>query len=60
MDITYIPIKGGHMYLAAILDWYSKAVLSYKLSNTMDILLVTSTLQEAINKYGKPGIFKTD
>lgn len=48
------------MYLAAILDWYSKAVLSYKLSNTMDILLVTSTLQEAINKYGKPGIFKTD
>jgi putative transposase len=59
-DITYIPIKGGHMYLAAIIDWYSKSVLSWKLSSMMDTTLATDVLKDAINKYGTPDIFNTD
>jgi len=45
-DITYIRTKGGFMYLAAIIDWHSKAILSYKLSNSMDGLLVTDVLRK--------------
>lgn len=59
-DITYIPIKGGHMYLAAIIDWHSKSVLSWKLSSMMDTALATDVLTDAIAKYGKPDIFNTD
>ena len=59
-DITYIPIKGGHMYLAAILDWHSKSVLAWKLSSVMDTTLATDVLKEAINRYGTPDIFNTD
>jgi putative transposase len=59
-DITYIKINGGMVYLAAIIDWYSKAVLSWKISNTMDTDLVTSVLNEALSIYGKPEIFNTD
>jgi putative transposase len=59
-DITYIKIKGGFVYLAAIIDWYSKAVLSYRISNTMDTDLVMSVLDEALRVYGKPEIFNTD
>jgi len=59
-DITYIPIKGGHMYLAAILDWHSKSVLAWKLSSVMDTALATDVLQNAIAKYGTPDIFNTD
>ena len=59
-DITYIKIKGGMVYMAAIIDWYSKAVLSYKISNTMDSDLVMSVLNEALSLYGKPQIFNTD
>ncbi len=59
-DITYIPIKGGHMYLAAILDWHSKSVLSWKLSSVMDTALATDVLKDAISKYGSPNIFNTD
>jgi putative transposase len=59
-DITYIKIKGGMVYLAAIIDWYSKAVLSWKISNTMDTELVMGVLNEALSKYGKPEIFNTD
>jgi putative transposase len=59
-DITYIRIKGGFVYLAAIIDWYSKAVLSYRISNTMDTDLVMSVLNEALSFYGKPEIFNTD
>jgi putative transposase len=59
-DITYIKIKGGMVYMAAIIDWYSKAVLSYKISNTMDSDLVMSVLNEALSLYGKPEIFNTD
>lgn len=59
-DITYIPIKGGHMYLAAIIDWHSKSVLSWKLSSMMDTALATDVLKDAIAKYGIPDIFNTD
>ena len=59
-DITYIKIKGGMVYLAAIIDWYSKAVLSYRISNTMDTALVMDVLNEALDKYGQPEIFNTD
>ena len=59
-DITYIKIKGGTVYMAAIIDWYSKAVLSWRISNTMDTDLVMGVLNEALSKYGKPEIFNTD
>ena len=59
-DITYIKVAGGMVYLAAVIDWYSKAVLSWKISNTMDTELVMNVLNEALSMYGKPEIFNTD
>jgi len=59
-DITYIKLEKGFVYLAAIIDWHSKKILSWKLSNTMDISLVTSVLNEALSLYPKPEIFNTD
>ena len=59
-DITYIKVNGGMVYLAAIIDWHSKAVLSHKISNTMDSTLVMDVLDEALSCYGSPGIFNTD
>jgi len=59
-DITYIKINGGMVYLAAIIDWYSKAVLSWRISNTMDTELVMGVLNQALLTYGKPEIFNTD
>ena len=59
-DITYIKIKGGMVYMAAIIDWYSKAILSWRISNTMDTDLVMGVLNEALSLYGKPEIFNTD
>jgi len=59
-DITYIKIAGGMVYLAAVIDWYSKTVLSWRISNTMDTALVMDVLNEALLKYGKPEIFNTD
>ncbi len=59
-DITYIRTKGGFMYLAAIIDWHSKAIVSYKLSNSMDASLVTDVLKDALNKYPAPQIFNSD
>jgi len=59
-DITYIKIAGGMVYMAAIIDWHSKAVLSYKMSNTMDAQLVMGVLNEALEKYPHPEIFNTD
>jgi len=59
-DITYIKIKGGMVYMAAIIDWYSKAILSWRISNTMDTDLVMGVLNEALSIYGKPEIFNTD
>jgi putative transposase len=59
-DITYIRTAKGFMYLAAVLDWHTKSVLSWKISNSMDTLLATEVLQAAINKYGAPEIFNSD
>jgi len=59
-DITYIKLEKGFVYLAAIIDWHSKKILSWKLSNTMDISLVTGVLKEALLFYPKPEIFNTD
>lgn len=59
-DITYIRMNGGFMYLAAIIDWHSKAILAYRLSNTMDATLATEVLREALEKYPKPKIFNSD
>jgi putative transposase len=59
-DITCIKIAGGMAYMAAIIDWHSKAVLSYKISNTMDTQLVMSVLNDALEKYPHPEIFNTD
>lgn len=59
-DITYVPIKGGYMYLIAIIDLYSRFVLHWGLSNTMEAEWCAEILKEAIEQYGKPKIFNTD
>ena len=59
-DITYIPIKRGFLYLVAVMDWYSRKVLSWRISNTMDAGFCVEALKEAITQYGKPEIFNTD
>jgi putative transposase len=59
-DITYIPMKRGYLYLVTIMDWYSRAVLSWRLSNTMDADFCVAALEEALNRYGVPEIFNTD
>jgi putative transposase len=59
-DITYIRLPGGHVYLVAILDLYSRKVLSWRLSNSMETAFCTEALQEAIDRYGIPAIFNTD
>lgn len=59
-DITYIRLKYGFVYLVAILDWYSRKVLSWELSNTLDAHFCVSALDNAIERYGKPEIFNTD
>ena len=59
-DITYIPIGRGFLYLVAIIDWASRAVLAWRLSNTMDVSFCLAALEEALAKFGKPEIFNTD
>jgi len=59
-DITYIRLEKGFAYLAAIIDWNTKKILSWKLSNSMDVSLTTSVLNEALSLYPKPEILNTD
>ena len=59
-DITYIPMAKGFAYLIAIMDWHSRRVLSWRLSNTLDTGFCVEALQEAIERYGVPEIFNTD
>lgn len=59
-DITYIRLKGGYVYLVAIIDLYSRKVLSWRVSNTMDAEFCVSALEEAIARWGVPAIFNTD
>jgi putative transposase len=59
-DITYIPMAKGFVYLVAAMDWYSRRVLSWRLSNTMDTALCIDALEEAIERNGATEIFNTD
>ena len=59
-DITYSPIGRGFLYLVAIIDWASRAVLSWRLSNTMEVSFCVAALEEALARFGKPAIFNTD
>lgn len=59
-DITYIRLKGGYVYLVAIIDLYSRKVLSWRVSNTMDAEFCVAALEEAIAVWGTPAIFNTD
>ena len=59
-DITYLPMAKGFAYLTVILDWYSRKVLSWRVSNTMDNSFCLDALEEAIARYGTPEIFNTD
>jgi putative transposase len=59
-DITYIPMARGFVFLVAIIDWYSRMVLSWRLSNTMDATFCVDALDEALRRYGTPEIFNTD
>jgi len=59
-DITYIPMAKGFCYLVAIMDWASRMVLAWRLSNTLDSAFCVDALEEAIAKYGRPVIFNTD
>ena len=59
-DITYIPMAKGFVYLVAIMDWYSRRVLSWRLSITMETDFCVEALTEAIERYGAPDIFNTD
>jgi len=60
MDITYIPMARGFVYLAAVVDWHTRRVLSWRLSITMDVQFCLDALQEALDRHGPPEIFNTD
>ena len=60
MDITYIPMAKGFVYLAAVLDWFSRRVLSWRVSITMESSFCVETLEDALAEHGKPEIFNTD
>jgi putative transposase len=59
-DITYIPMAQGFMYLVAIMDWYSRYVLAFRISNTLDVAFCVEALEEALAKHGAPEIFNSD
>ncbi len=59
-DITYIPMERGFAYLVAIIDWYSRRVLAWRLSNTLETTFCVEALEEALQRYGRPDIFNTD
>lgn len=59
-DITYIPMRKGFLYLVAVMDWATRKVLAWRLSNTMDVEFCIEALEEAMARHGKPEIFNTD
>jgi len=59
-DICYVPMARGFMYVAAIMDWYSRKVLAWRVPNTMAADFCVESLEEAISRYGPPEIFNTD
>ena len=60
MDITYIPMARGFIYLAAVVDWFSRRVMAWKVSTTMDVHFCLEAVEEAIERHGKPEIMNTD
>src|SRR3546814_20109997 len=60
MDITYIPMARGFVYLAAVIDWFSRRVLSWRLSITQDTGFCLEAVEEALARHGRPAIFNTD
>jgi putative transposase len=60
MDISYIPMARGFVYLCAVVDWFSRKVLTWRLSITMDVSFCIEAVEEALMRYGKPDIFNTD
>jgi putative transposase len=60
MDITYVPIQGGYIYLCAVLDWHSRCVLAWALSNTLDATFCVAAVRQALARHGAPEIFNTD
>ena len=60
MDLTYIPMARGFVYLAAVVDWFSRRVLAWRLSITMEAAFCIEALEEALVRYGRPEIFNTD
>lgn len=59
-DVTYIPMRRGFLYLVAIMDWASRRVLAWRLSNTLDAAFCVAALEDALARFGAPGIFNTD
>ena len=59
-DVTYIPMRRGFLYLVAVMDWFSRKVLAWRLSNTMDADFCVTALPDAIVRFGRPEIFNTD
>src|SRR6202040_2972758 len=59
-DVTYIPMAKGFLYLVVIMDWVSRAVLAWRLSNTLGAEFCVEALEEALSQYGRPEIFNTD
>jgi len=60
MDITYVPMAQGFVYLAAVMDWYSRKVLAWRVSITLDTAFCVEAVEEALSRYGRPAIFNTD
>ena len=60
IDITYIPMARGFVYLCAVIDWFSRRVLSWKLSITLETAFCIEAVEEALGRYGKPEIFNSD
>jgi putative transposase len=59
-DLTYIPMRRGFLYLVAIMDWATRKVLSWRVSNTMEVEFCLEALEEALARFGRPAIFNTD
>lgn len=59
-DITYIPMRRGFLYLVAVMDWSTRKVLAWRVSNTMDVAFCIEVLEEALARFGRPAIFNTD
>jgi putative transposase len=60
MDITYIPMARGFVYLAAVVDWFSRRVLAWRMSNTMEVEFCLDAVEEALARHGRPEVFNTD